>query len=219
MTAETPAHQPSRVIDTGDIGDVVLELAPQDLLDQWGFAAGTLCEHLPHRFGASIPAGAPTQSDYPWSRHLLRHLVVEHVLPLLSWSPAQVIEQESAGSPIRLWLFDDDGCPMRRREEEVRALPPVRVRSDEIANAVRDIYPLRRNCEVALYDALGFPCREHRRALALLRPFVSFDDDVLHLAAEIYAAEPSGSPVGSIGEPSAASRLLESVGSARLLLA
>lgn len=104
-----------------------------------------------------------------------------------------VVWQDPHGSPVYLWLRDDDGCPLRSREREVRQASPVVLEDADIRTALARVYPLRTPAQAGLYAALAFPPAEHETALALLAPFTGLDDDVLVLAAEIYsAARPAG---------------------------
>lgn len=201
-----------------------VELRPGELLSARGFDDGRLLdgyvgEVLGGLRAVADPTGVgfrPAASFYGSSRHLLRFLVEEHLLPTLPWAADLVFHDDPSGSPVRLWLQDVDGCPLRGVEERVLAAPPVVVDSDVVASAARVVYPLRSAAQIRLYHALALPWTEHRSALALVLPFLGLDDDVVGLAAEIFACGPRGSEDEDVLV--VASRLFDAVTSARSLV-
>lgn len=167
-----------------------LVLRPADLLDPYGFEEGLLCRSVLEQLLCSA-TGVPrtalgVESGYASPRHLLRHLIRTHLLPLFPWASSMVMHQEPHGSPVRLWLHDEDGCPLSGRLEEVRSAPSVLLDEVDLRRGVARVYPLRSAAQVALYRALDMPPAEHETALALLAPFHDLEDDVLVLAAELY---------------------------------
>lgn len=167
-----------------------LVLHPSDLLDPYGFEEGLLCRSVLDQQLFSV-TGVPrtalgTESGYASPRHLLRHLIRTHLLPRFPWASSMVMYQEPHGSPVRLWLHDEDGCPLQGRLEEVRSTAPVLLDEADLRRGVARVYPLRSAAQVALYGALDIPPAEHETALALLAPFQDLEDDVLVLAAELY---------------------------------
>lgn len=203
-----------------------LVLHPSELLDPHGFEDGLLCAPVlaalapPESHGIVSPRAG--DGAYGSPRHLLRHLVRTRLLPLFPWSSEAVMYQDPAGPPIRLWLFDDDGCPLRAHAEEVCATTPVVLDADALRTALASVYPLRTAAQVGLYDAIGLPQRDHETALALVAPFCSLEDDVLVLTAELYAGSCGtripGGVTGSDDVLDIAGRLFGSVASARMLV-
>lgn len=203
-----------------------LVLHPSELLDPHGFEDGLLCASV-------LAALAPPESHgivstragdgaYGSPRHLLRHLVRTRLLPLFPWSSEVLMHQDPVGPPLRLWLFDDDGCPLRSRAQEVCATPPVVLDADVLRAAIAAVYPLRTAAQVGLYDAIGLPQCDHETVLALVAPFCVLEDDVLVLTAELYAGS-CGTPIpgavpGSGDVLDIAGRLFGSVASARMLV-
>lgn len=180
-----------------------LVLHPADLLDPYGFEEGLLCRSVLAsllRSSTGVP-GVVLEADggYASPRHLLRHLIRAHLLPLFPWASSMVMYQEPQGSPVRLWLHDEDGCPLPGRLEEVRSAPSALLGEEDLRRGLARVYPLRSVAQVALYKALDLPPAEHETALALLVPFLSLDDDVLALAAEIYPATRAYVPAAVTG--------------------
>jgi len=180
-----------------------IALHPGELLDSHGFKNGLLCEPLltDTRY---LPAVAPRSisreaGGYASSRHLLRHLIDVHLLPVLPWAAQAVFYQDPHGSPVRLWLYDEEGCPLRTREQDVRGTPPILLGADDLRQAVSRVYPLRTSAQVDLYTALGLLPAEHETALVALAPFLELDDDVLALAAELYAPVRTHASPGVVG--------------------
>jgi hypothetical protein len=201
-------------------------LQPSALLDPHGFEDGLLftaaLDALSTQEFRDIAASRPGGGRYCSPRHLLRHLVRTRLLPLFPWSSGMVMYQDPVGPPIRLWLHDDDGCPLRARAEEVRAASPVVLDESALRSAVELVYPLRTAAQVGLYEAVDLPQRDHEKTLALVAPFCSLEGDVLSLAAEIYAGSRSARPhvavPGSGDVLDVTDRLFEAVSSARLLV-
>jgi len=169
---------------------ISLVLRPDDLLNPDGFEEGLLCRSVLDELrgpGTGIPqAVAGYDSGYASPRHLLRHLVRAHLLPLFPWASSMVVYSDPHGSPVRLWLYDDDGCPLAGRQEQVRAAPSVLLGEEDLRRGVASVYPLRTMAQVVLYRALDMTPAGHETALALIAPFLGLDDDVLLLAAELY---------------------------------
>lgn len=169
-----------------------LVLRPADLLEPYGFEEGLLCRSVLDQLLWSVTgvrqADLSSNSYYGSPRHLLRHLIQTHLLPVFPWASEMVMYQDPHGSPVRLWLHDEDGCPLPGRMEEVRRAPSVLLDEADLERGVARVYPLRSTAQVTLYGALGRPPAEHETSLALLAPFLELDDDVLVLAAELYPA-------------------------------
>lgn len=216
-----------------------LVLSPADLLDPQGFANGTLCqatctEVRPFAGLTGLTAQAsrsayPKWSNYNSSRHLLRYLINRYLLPLFPWASETVFYNEPNGSPVRLWLYDSEGCPLKSHEQEVRKTGPVLLGFEELRRAVDAVYPLSSPAQVCLYDALDLPSEEHEKALLLVAPFYGLEDDVLMLAADLYVNVSSDKPPGmppvtdvdasrSVAVLEIANRLFEVVASARSLV-
>lgn len=203
-----------------------LVLHPSELLDPNGFEDGLLCAPVlaalapPELHGIMSPRVG--DGAYGSPRHLLRHLIRTRLLPLFPWSSEVLMQQDPAGPPIRLWLFDDDGCPLRSRAEEVCAAPPVVLDADALLPALSSVYPLRTAAQVGLYEAIGLPQRDHETTLALVAPFCCLEDDVLLLTAELYAGSRSTRTPGAVPQDGdvldIAGRLFGSVASARMLV-
>jgi hypothetical protein len=184
-----------------------LILSPADLLDPQGFNNGMLCQAtrtevrpsagLTELTTQEVVSTYPKWSNFGSSRHLLRYLINGYLLPLFPWASEMVLYQEPNGSPVRLWLYDAEGCPLRSREQEVRKAGPVLLGFEELCSAVDAVYPLTTPAQVRLYDALGLPSEEHEKALLLVAPFCGLEDDVLMLAADLYVNTHSGKPLGT----------------------
>jgi len=129
-----------------------------------------------------------------------------------------VFYQDPHGSPVRLWLHDDDGCPLSARHEEVRSAPSVLLREEDLLEDIGRVYPLRTVGQVVLYEALELPMRDHETALALLAPFLELDDDVLVLAAELYSVTNSSASNPGRDVLDVAGLLFDVVASARSLV-
>jgi len=197
-----------------------VELRPSDLLDPRGFDDGRLLDSLA---AGSWPAAAVSvglsevASCYLSGRHLLRFLIEEHLLPTLPAASGLVFHQDPTGSPVRLWPYDADGCLVRVRALEVAHAPAVVLGEAELCAGLAAVYPLRSAAQVRLYHALALPWTSHRSALALVAPFCGLDDDVVSLAAEVYACSRPVSGTRDVLE--VASGLFEAVSSARSLVA
>ena len=216
-----------RVVDDQVV--TVLELSPAELLDPRGFSNGDLLDGYAPVTSFSANDAQPvdrrcTVSVYGDSRHLLRCLVTTHLLPLFPWAASQVVHQGRGRSPLYLALVDDEGCPLRAREEELRSSPSVFVEESEVRALAGRVYPLRTGSEVALYESLGLPFHAHEAALELVRPFCGLGDDVLCLAGEVYAVSYAGLDRCCLPEDREfldvlAERLSSAVAAARSLLA
>lgn len=176
-----------RTVDTpATINGTTVRLFPVDLLNPQGFLDGTLCDHIPRMLGVRTPAKNPGNSRYAQGRHLLRHLIRKHLLPSLPCGAETAYDQNHTGPPVKLWLFDSEGCPMRSTEKTITLLPPIYVGEAEVKAAAREVYPLTRTCEAGMYEALLFPDAAHEAALDIVQSFRTLHADTMGLAVEIY---------------------------------
>jgi len=176
-----------RTVDTPTtIDGTTVRLFPVDLLNPRGFLDGTLCDQIPGMLGVKMPTKNPDNSRYAQGRHLLRHLIRKHLLPSLPCGAETAYDQNHTGPPVKLWLFDGEGCPMRSTEKTITLLPSICVGGTEVEAAVREVYPLTRTCEVGMYEALLFPDAAHEAALNIVGSFRTLHADTMGLAVEIY---------------------------------
>lgn len=183
-TADTPAP----------VNGTTVRLFPVDLLSPQGFLDGGLCDQIPGILGVKMPTKNPDNSRYAQGRHLLRHLIRKHLLPSLPCGAETAYDQNHTGPPVKLWLFDSEGCPMRSTEKTITLLPPVCVEEAEVKAAIREVYPLTRACEVGMYEALLFPDAAHEAALDIVGSFQTLHADIIGLAVEIYENQNSKMP-------------------------